>query len=76
VPDNAVVSAWSAGTNLALIDIPVNTRFQYDTQTLTLAALGMTAGRITQIELTRNGADVADTLVDDYNLLELKIAFS
>jgi hypothetical protein len=76
VPDNAAVTAWSAGTSLTAIDIPTNAYFQYDSQTISLATLGLTAGRIVQFELTRTGTAGSDTLAGDYNLLELKINFS
>jgi len=76
IPDNAAVAAWSAGTALTAIDIPTNTNYQYDTQTLTLAGLGLTAGRLTQFELVRVGSDGSDTLVGDWNLEELKISFT
>jgi hypothetical protein len=73
VPDNAVVTAWSAALQLTAIDIPANAFFQYDTQTISLATLGLTAGRMTQFELTRQGSNIADTLVGDWDLLELSV---
>jgi hypothetical protein len=76
IPDNAAISAWSAATTLTAIDIPTNANFQYDTQTITFASLGLTAGRIHQFELTRYGASASDTLVGDWRLLELKVSFS
>jgi len=76
MPDNAAVSAWSGGTTLTTIDIPTNANYQYDTQTLTFAGLGLTAGRVTQFELTRNGASGSDSLVGDWDLLEVKVTFS
>ena len=76
VPDNAVIPAWSAGVTLTAIDIPTNAYYQYDTQTIALSTLGITAGRVVQFELTRNGADGGDTLVGDWNLLEIKVTFS
>ena len=75
IPDNGAVAAWSAGTALTAIDIPTNTNFQYDSQTIALAGLGVVAGDVTQFELTRNGADCSDTLVGDWDLLEIRIAF-
>lgn len=76
IPDNAAVEAWSAGTLMTPIDIPTNANFQYDSQTITLATLGLTAGRVTQFELTRLGADASDTLVGDWDLHLLKVSFS
>jgi hypothetical protein len=72
IPDNAVVGAWSAAFAFAAINLPTNTRFQYDSETVTLATLGLTAGEVVQFELTRNPAD---GLVGDWNLLELRIYF-
>jgi hypothetical protein len=70
--DNTVVGAWSAAFAFAQIDIPTNTRFQYDSETVTLATLGLAAGNVVQLELTRNPAD---GLVGDWNLLEMRIYF-
>ena len=60
--DDSAPGAWSAGTNLTPISIPTNTNVQYDEQTLTLATLGLTAGTLCKIELTRDSAAGADTL--------------
>jgi len=76
ISDNAAVGAWSAGTTLTAIDIPTNAYFQYDSQTISFTTLGLTAGRITQFELTRNGADGNDSLVGDWSLLYIKITFT
>jgi hypothetical protein len=77
IPDNAAISAWSAATQLTAIDIPItNAYFQYDTQTISLATLGLTANRETQFELTRHGANASDTLVGDYALLSLTVEFT
>jgi hypothetical protein len=72
VVDNTAIGAWSASFAFAQIDIPANTRFQYDSETVTLATLGLTAGNVVQFELTRNPAD---GLTGDWNLLELCIYF-
>jgi hypothetical protein len=76
IPDNAAVTAWSAALQLTTIAIPTNTNFQYDSQTISLATLGITAGRVVQFELTRFGASASDTLVGDFNLLEVQMEFS
>jgi hypothetical protein len=76
VPDNAAVGSWSAGTSLTAIDIPTNAYFQYDNQTISFATLGITAGRVTQFELTRTGTAGGDTLTGDYTLVELMISFT
>jgi len=75
-PDNVAVEAWTAGTVLTPLDFTNNTFFQYDTQILTYATLGITAGRRTQFELTRTGADATDTLSGDWDLDLLKISFN
>ncbi len=76
IPDNAVVSAWSAGTGLGPISLPMNEFFQYTTFTIPLATLGITADRFAQFELTRDGTSGSDTLVGDWNVLEAEISFS
>ena len=65
LPDNAVVTAWSAGLQLTDIDIPTNEFFQYDEQILTLAALGVTAGSWHAFELTRVAPSGGTNLVGD-----------
>lgn len=76
IPDNAAVGAWNAGVQLTDIDIPTNANFQYDSQTLTLAAAGLTAGNLTQFELTRINPTGGTELVGDWNLLHMRITFS
>lgn len=76
IPNNGAVSAWSAATQLTDIDIPTNTNFQYDSQTLTLASLGLTAGQLHQFELTRVNPTGGTELVGDWNLLLLEVSFS
>jgi len=75
-PDDAAVTAWSAGLALDDIDIPTNELFQYDEQTLTLAALGVTAGSWHQFELTRIAPSGGTNLVGDWDLLAVEIDFS
>lgn len=77
IPDNAAVEAWSAGTNLTAVDLPITTEFfQYDTQTITLSSLGITVGELTQFEITRVGTDGSDTLTGDWALLEIIVEFT
>lgn len=73
IVDNTAIGAWSGAYAMTAIDIPTNTRYQYDSQTIALSTLSLTAGRLVLIELTRNPAD---GLTGDWNLLELKINFS
>ena len=72
IPDNAAVTAWSAAFAFTAIDIPTNTNYQYDSQTVTLATLGLTAGNHVQFELTR----AAGGLTGDWYLLNLEISFT
>lgn len=74
--DNAAVEAWSAGTVLTDIDIPTNEFFQYDTQTITLASLGITAGELTQFELTRINPAGGTELTGDWSLAEIVVEFT
>lgn len=76
IPNNAAVTAWSAGLLLDTIAIPTNTNFQYDNQTITLVTLGLTAGTTVQFELTRQGTAGGDTLTGDWNLLQLEVEFN
>jgi hypothetical protein len=61
LPNNSAVGAWSVAQELANIAIPTNANFQYSTQTITLATLGLTAGNLYQFEFTRRIAGVTGT---------------
>jgi hypothetical protein len=76
IPDNAAVEAWSAGLALTDIDIPTNEFFQYDSQTITLASLGITAGELTQFELTRVAPGAGVNLVGDWALKLIQVRFT
>jgi hypothetical protein len=76
IPDNAAVQAFSAATQLADLDIPTNEFFQNDTQTLTLATLGLTAGETTQFELTRVAPTGGTNLPGNWDLLLCKVSFT
>ncbi|MGB7569591.1 MAG: DUF2793 domain-containing protein [Chitinivibrionales bacterium] len=76
IPDNSAVGSWSAGTEMTSLTIPTNANFQYYSQTISLATLGLTAGRLTQFEITRNSPSSSDNLVGDFDLIELKISFT
>ena len=76
ISDNAAVGAWSSAYALTDIDIPTNVYFQLDSQTVSLASLGVTAGNLVQFELTRNGADAGDTLSGDWDLLSVRVVVS
>ena len=70
------VDAWSAANTLADIDIATNTNWVEDSQTLTLAALGLTAGQVHQFELTRVAPQAGVNLVGDWGLQWLRLEFS
>ncbi len=76
LPDNAGVDAWSAGLQLTDIDIPNSNIFQADSQIITLATLGATAGEITQFELTRINPTGGVELVGDWVLAHIMMSFS
>ncbi|MCC6752068.1 MAG: hypothetical protein IT371_30730 [Deltaproteobacteria bacterium] len=73
-PDNVAVPAWSAGLDLTTLAVPTSTLWQYDSQTLTLAALGLAAGEGCLIEFCRASAAAGDTLVGDWVLWQLTVA--
>jgi len=75
IPDNAAVEAWSTGT-LNDIDIPTNEFFQYDSQTIALATLGITAEELTQFELTRVNPAGGTELTGDWALAEILVEFT
>jgi hypothetical protein len=74
LPNNSAVGAWSAAQELANIAIPTNANFQYSTQSIALSTLGMTAGNLYQIELTRRVSGVTGTnLAANYLMAELTL---
>jgi hypothetical protein len=76
IPNDAAVTAWTAGVQLTDLDIPTNENFQYDEQTETLAAWGLTAGQVHQLELTRVDPTGGVELVGDWALLSVSVEFS
>lgn len=76
IPNNAAVTTWSSAYTLTTLSVPTNTYFQYYSQTIPLSSLGLTAGNTVQFELIRYGAAAADTLVGNWNLLELQLVYS
>lgn len=76
VPDNAAVEAWSSGEVLNDVSIPASEFFQVDSQTITLATLGVTAGEFTEFELTRINPVAGTELVGDWAFLQLKASFT
>lgn len=76
IPNNSAPTSWSSAYDLTDIDIPTNEYFQYDSQTIALSTLGLTAGSVHQFELVRDTADSGDTLSGDWALLMLGVEFS
>ena len=77
IPNNAAVSAWSAAQELSNISIPTNATFQYSSQTITLATLGLTAGNLYQFEFTRRVTGVTGTnLASFFYMAELTLEFA
>lgn len=73
----AVIEAWSAAQTLTDVDLPITTRFpHYDETTISYASLGIVAGELTQLEITRNSPDAGDTLVGDLALLAVILSFT
>ena len=77
IPDNAAVAGppWTTFA-LAEFDIPTNENFQNDSQTVGVAALGLAAGELIQIEFTRVAAIVGTDLVGDYALAQIEVTFT
>lgn len=77
ISDNTTVGTWSSRIDLSPdVSIPTNELWQYDTWTVTLASLSLTAGNLSQIEFVRDTADTGDTLSGDWTLNYLEVAFS
>lgn len=72
---NTAWGAWNAGVELGAITIPItNAYYQITTVVGSLATFGLTAGRYTQFEWTRNPG--SDSLVGDYMLIYFVISFT
>lgn len=75
--NSGAIGTWSAAYELANITIPATLNFIYATQTVTLAALGLTADALYQFELTRRIAGITGTqLASVFYLTELTVEFS
>lgn len=75
LPDDGAVQAWSAGDQLTDLDLPNSTNFVKDSESVTLASLGVTAGEVTQFEITRV-APAGDDQVGDWAVLQVRISFT
>lgn len=72
LPHNAAPGAWSAGVALATLPVPANAEIQYGAaQVFTLAALGLVAGELALLEITR----VTGGLVGDWTVSEILLEF-
>lgn len=77
IPNNTAVGTWSAANELANIAIPTNANFQYATQSVALGSLGLTAGNMYQMELTRRVSGTTGTnLASSFLLAELTVEFA
>lgn len=76
IPDNVLVQAWSAGDQLTDIALPNNTNFVEDSESVTLASLGITAGELTQFELTRIAPTGGDNQFGDWELVQFRVSFT
>ncbi len=75
IGNNEEIGTWSTGYELNKIDLPTNTYYQYDEQTIPLDTLSLMGGKVYQFELTRNPGSANDDLVGDWYLLEMEISF-
>lgn len=74
IPNNAPVGAWGAALNWTNITIPANNYYQYNEQTFTLTSLGMVAGNLYQVEITRRTSGLTGTnLPANWLLAELTV---
>jgi hypothetical protein len=76
LPNNAAVQSWSSIDNLADLSFPTNEYWQYDSDSITLATLGATAGELTQFEIVRQDPQAGTELTGDWALLQLEVEFS
>ncbi len=76
IPDNAVVTPWDAGIQLADISIPTNEFFQHDTFLLNFTPLGRSAGDLVQFEMTRPAPQAGIDLTGDWDLFSIKVSFT
>ena len=76
LPDDAAVEAWSAGDDFTAISMGVDNEYwQYHSQEILLSTLGLAAGHVAQLELTRSTGSGSDTLDGDWTLLYLNVRF-
>ena len=76
IPNNAAVESWTSGYVMTDVTLPNNENWQYDEQTIALSTLGVTAGEVTQFELTRVNPTGGTELSGDWTLLLLEVTFT
>jgi len=69
-PDDGAVGAWSAGYQLADVDIPANENWQNDEDTVLLATLGITPGSLYRFEWTRVPPLAGVNLAGDWTVMD------
>ena len=76
VPDNAAMGGWGSAVDLTNITIPANNYYQYAEHTLPISSLGMVAGKLFQLEITRRVTGIIGTnLPTNWLIAELTIEF-
>jgi hypothetical protein len=75
IRDNTVVGVWGS-VGWPTQSILANTNFQYFSVTIPLATLSALPDDIIQFVLIRLSTDPNDTLVGDWNLLNIKVSFT
>ena len=76
IPNNGAVGPWSSAVQLDDVSIPTNENFQTDSQTISLAALGLNANETHQIEITRTTPTGGTNLTGDWVLLYVGVEFA
>lgn len=72
VSNGSPITSWSAGTALSSLSLAASTNPQDDTDSVSLATLGLTAGSMANFELTRDGG----TLATDWTLFDATLVFT
>lgn len=75
IADNSAPGAWSSGTLLNVLNLPADEDWQYDSQSLTLDSLSLTAGNWAMFEISRGGLS-GDTLTGDLAIAICSVEFT
>lgn len=74
IPDTFSIGSWSAAKEFANVPVVANANFSTNTQTFTLASLGLVAGYAYQCELTRRvGVATGNNLGNSWYMTELTV---